>query len=74
MEPGPGHYKLAIVNPQEQRAPKVRCQRILSVRGGERAGSGWGAERDRQRFITNFMIVRTACFVVFTNPQITYPA
>lgn len=23
MEPGPGHYKLAIVNPQEDNAPKV---------------------------------------------------
>lgn len=24
MEPGPGHYKMTIVNPQEQHAPKVR--------------------------------------------------
>lgn len=24
MEPGPGHYKMAIVNPQEDNAPKVR--------------------------------------------------
>lgn len=24
MEPGPGYYKLGIVNPQEDNAPKVR--------------------------------------------------